>query len=301
MTANLSFRTLAPFLAVAAVTGWAFFPTLDWMYGKWVTDPQYSHGFLVPLFSAFLLWRKRETAAGWFETPMPLLGAVVLGLALAMRFFAGGLLFHQLDAIAFLVSLAALAMVAGGLRFLKVSAPAIGFLIFMIPLPYELERNVGGPLKIAATQASTFLLQTVGYPAIAEGNVILIDDVRLGVVDACSGLKMLVTFSAFAVGAVLLLDRTKFEKLLILLGIVPIAVVTNVLRVTATGIAHTMVHDKDTVNFLHDLHGWLMMPAGLALLGLQLWALSRLVIPPESGQWAVGTGPQWRPALGQGQ
>ena len=152
----------------------------------------------------------------------------------------------------------------------------------MVPLPYELERNVGGPLKIVATQASTYLLQTIGLPAIAEGNLILIDEVRLGVVDACSGLKMLLTFAAFAVGAVLTLDRTRFEKLLILLGIVPIAVMTNVLRITATGIAYTLTANKDTLHFLHDLHGWLMMPAGLGLLALQLWILSRLVIRPTT-------------------
>ena len=98
----------------------------------------------------------------------------------------------------------------------------------MIPLPYELERNVGQPLKTAATVCSTFLLQTLGQPAIRDGNLILIDEVRLGVVDACSGLKMMVTFAAFSVGAVLLMQRTRFEKLMVLLGIVPIAIATNV-------------------------------------------------------------------------
>ena len=64
-----------------------------------------------------------------------------------------------------------------------------------------------------------------------------------------------------------------------MLGVVPIAVATNVLRITATGVAYTLFESKPTLDFLHDLHGWLMMPAGLWLLGLQLWCLSRLVVP----------------------
>ncbi len=271
------------FLAgISALVGWAFLPTFDFMYEKWVSDPQYSHGFLVPLFSAYLLWRAWQPGETWTSTPRPILAATLLLALVVSRGLAGGLLFHQLDALAFLLTLVGVTLAVGGFRLVRFVGPAILFLIFMIPLPYELERNVGGPLKIAATEASTFLLQTLGYPAIAQGNVIYIDEIRLGVVDACSGLKMLVTFSAFGVGAVLTLNRTRFEKFLILLGIVPIAVLTNVVRITATGVAHTMTADKEMQHFLHDLHGWLMMPAGLALLGFQLWCLSRLVIPPAT-------------------
>ncbi|HVK17537.1 MAG TPA: exosortase/archaeosortase family protein [Fimbriiglobus sp.] len=269
-------------VAAAAVIGWAFLPTILWMVDKWSSDPQYSHGFLVPLFSGYLLWRAAQAGKLTPGTPSALLAGLVLVVALGMRWLAGGLLFQQLDCLALLLSLAGLAVAAGGVKLAKVAAPAILFLIFMIPLPYDVERNVGGPLKEVATLASTFLLQTLGYPAVAEGHLILIDEVRLGVVDACSGLKMLMTFAAFAVGAVLLTDRTRFEKLMILLGIVPIAVVTNVLRITATGVAHTITHEKSTLDFLHDLHGWLMMPVGLALLGLQLWCLSRLVVQPTT-------------------
>lgn len=267
-------RQLAAWLAVAA---WAALPTLGFLFDKWSDDPQYSHGFLVPLFSAYLLyssWKGGTLTAG---RPWPVVGLTLLSACAAGRWLAGALMFHQLDCLALLLSLMAAALTVGGGRLARSVAPAVGFLVFAVPLPYELERNVGGPLKTAATQASTYLLQTLGLPAIAEGNVILIDEVRLGVVDACSGLKMLVTFSAFAAGAVLTLDRTRFEKLLIVLGVVPIAVATNVLRITATGVAHTLTADKDTQHFVHDLHGWLMMPVGLGLLGLQLWALGRLV------------------------
>ncbi|OWK43572.1 exosortase/archaeosortase family protein [Fimbriiglobus ruber] len=286
---------LWPLIPAVALVVWAFFPTFEFMYGKWVSDPQYSHGFLVPLFSAYVLWRgglARLIGGG----PWPIVGCTILVAALGLRWLAGGLLFYQLDALALMMSLIAVTLAVGGVRMLKGAAPALLFLVFMVPLPYEIEQNVGAPLKLVATTASTYLLQTIGHPAIAEGNVILIDDVTLGVVDACSGLKMLMTFAAFAVGAVILLDRTRFEKLMILLGIVPIAIVTNVLRITATGVAYTMTQEKATLHFLHDLHGWLMMPLGLALLGLQLWALGRLVVRPAPVNPLGGFAP-FRPAF----
>jgi exosortase len=191
------------------------------------------------------------------------------------------LLFHQLDAASLLLALAAICLVAGGWPLLKRTGPAIAFLVFMIPLPYELERNVGQPLKTTATVCSTFMLQTLGQPAIRDGNLILIDEVRLGVVDACSGLKMLMTFAAFSVGAVLLMNRSRFEKFMVVLGIVPIAIACNVLRITVTGMGHVWFTDKNLLEFLHDLHGWLMMPVGLLLLALELWVLRRLVVEPE--------------------
>ncbi len=294
-------RSQPKWLPVAAAAGliWAFWPTFDFMVEKWISDPQYSHGFLVPFFSAFLLYRKWTPGTVWLSRPWPIVGGIVLAAMIAVRALAGGLLFHQLDTLALFGSIAALGLAFGGTRLLKLAAPAILFLIFMVPLPYELEKNVGGPLKIAATWASTFLLQTLGYPAVAEGNIILIDEVRLGVVDACSGLKMLMTFSAFAFGAVLLLDRTPFEKLLIVLGIVPIAVITNVLRIVATGVFYTMTPDKEARDLAHEIFGWLMMPLGLALLTFQLGCLSRLVIRTNSAKRdePVGYGHGMRPAL----
>jgi exosortase len=259
---------------------WAYLPMLSVFGDKWLHDPQYSHGCLVPLFSAYLLRRAWQSGPIAFA-PMPVLGYGLLGAVLIMRVIAGSLLFHQLDAASLLLTLVALSLAVGGRPLLQRTGPAIAFLVFMIPLPYELERNVGQPLKVAATVSSTYLLQTLGQPAVRDGNLILIDEIRLGVVDACSGLKMMVTFAAFSVGAVLLMKTSRFEKLMVIFGIIPIAVASNVLRITATGLSYVAVNNKNLVEFLHDLHGWLMMPVGLGLLALEIWVLKRLVVTPE--------------------
>lgn len=272
------------------IVAWAFYPTLDWLVGKWYADPSYSHGFLVPFIAAYIVYRKKSSVTQWFGTPKPMTAAVIFVVILLLRGLAGGLLFNQLDALALLLTLATGVLAIGGWKLLRNLAPGLAFLIFLVPLPYELEQNVGGPLKAIATMASTFLLQTLGYPAIATGNVIHIDDVELGVVDACNGLKMLVTFAAFGGGAVLILNRTWFEKFMIVLGIVPIAVVTNILRITATGIVYTFSSDKGTQEFVHDAAGLMMMPVGLGFLALQLWILKRLIVPSTTAPAQTGDG-----------
>ncbi|MCE9567478.1 MAG: exosortase/archaeosortase family protein [Planctomycetes bacterium] len=276
-TAPIVRAQMWPLAVLSGLLVWAYLPMLSVFADKWLNDPQYSHGLLVPLFSAFLI--RRAWQSGTFTPrPMPIVGCLLLFVALAMRAIAGSMLFHQLDAASLLLALVAINVAAGGWPLIKRTGPAIAFLVFMIPLPYELERNVGQPLKTTATVCSTFLLQTLGQPALRDGNLILIDEVRLGVVDACSGLKMLMTFAAFSIGAVLLMDRTRFEKFMIVLGIVPIAIAANVLRITATGMCYVFFTNKNTTEFMHDALGYLMMPIGLGLLALELWVLTRLVV-----------------------
>jgi len=272
----------APLASLLVLLVWAYAPLLAILADRWWHDPQYSHGPLVPLFSLYLLWRQREDEGTWWGQPCWSWALAGLLGVLFLRAWAGRLLLHQLDALSLQLSLVAVVLGCGGWLLLRRCAAAIAFLIFMVPLPYELERNVGEPLKLAATVGSTFLLQTLGQPALRDGHIILIDEVRLGVVDACSGLKMLMTFAAFSVGAVLLMQRSLFEKFLVLLGIVPIAILANILRITATGLSHVYVRHPRIVEFLHDFHGWLMMPIGLGLLALELWILRHLILEDKA-------------------
>ena len=281
---HVRYLRIAPWqlATLAGLLLWAYLPMLQVFFDKWVNDPQYSHGFIVPFFSLFLIRRGLQMEPVGIK-PRPIVGYAILAIVLGMRAIAGTLLFQQLDALSLLICLAALCLVAGGWPLLKRHGAAILFLIFMVPLPYELERNVGQPLKTAATISSTYLLQTLGQPAIRDANLILIDEVRLGVIDACSGLKMMMTFAAFSVAGVMLMKRSRFEKIAVIGGIIPIAIAANVLRITATGLSHVAFHDKATLEFLHDFYGWMMMPVGLAMLGVEVWCLNRLVVSaPES-------------------
>src|SRR5262245_33271389 len=197
-------------LLIAAATAFAFWPTLAALYNKWVNDPQYSHGLLVAPFAIGLLWAKRDR----FPTdvsPAPLVGLILLVVAIAGRVLGGVIYFQWLEAFSLLPFLAALMLIFGGFGVLRWALPALAFLVSMIPMPYALEIQLGAPLQTIATFASTYVLQTLGQPALAEGNTILIKDFKLGIVEACSGLRMLVTFITFST-AVCMVVRKRSEE-----------------------------------------------------------------------------------------
>lgn len=253
-----------------------YWTTLVTVASRW-HEAQYSHGFLVPIFAAYLLWhragmlRKAELRpSGW--------GVAFLAIGFLMRVASALLAIESLDAYSLLPLLAGLALLLGGWSYLRWCWPAIAFLAFMIPLPYQAEIALARPLRRLATLITTYLLQTLGYPALAEGNVILIDQLRLGVVDACSGLGMLMTFFTLATAMALVAQVTLFDRLVIVASAIPIAVLANVVRITATAVAYQTFGAPVAHVLMHDLAGWLMMPLALAALLLELWFLRHLLI-----------------------
>ena len=264
-------------LAALVAVVWAYWGTLADIGEKWATDPQYSHGFLVPLFATYLLWRRWHLCAGELRPRWWGGGVVVAGFGLR---FAGHALYQPwLDAGSLLVVLTGLVAAAGGRRGLAWAAPALLFLAFVVPLPYRVQHALGGTLQRIATGASTYILQTLGVPAVAEGNVIVLTDVRLGVVEACSGLNMLVTFFALATAVAILVNRTVAERILIVASAVPIAVAANVARITLTGVLFEAQQGEWAQKVFHDFAGWLMMPLALCLLLAELFVLKKSVVP----------------------
>jgi exosortase len=267
-------------LAAAVVLLWAYAPTLAAMARRWSNDPKYSHGFLVPVFAAIVLWVRRQAhpdvrlRVSWGGLPW-LITAGVLRLGSAAFYL------EWLDALSLLPALLGLCALLGGLPALRWAWPGVVFLMFMMPAPYSVEVALAQPLQGLASGLATYLLQTVGLPAVAEGNVIWIDEVRLGVVEACSGLGMLITFFALSAAVALVLARTWTERMVLFASAVPIAVLTNVLRITLTGVLYVTAGSGVARVVYHDLAGWLMMPLALAMLWLELKFLANLFIDPE--------------------
>jgi exosortase len=255
---------------------WSTWPAWCAMAERWSTDSRYAHGYLIPAFAVVLLWLRRERLAGvalqpsWWGLPLILAG---VGLQLA----GGYLFFEWFEDAAVLPLLAGLCVLLGGRRAWRWAWPAIGFLVFMLPLPFRLEGMLSHPLQRVGTLASTYALQTLGLPAIAEGNIIHINDVVIGVEEVCSGLGMLFTFIAMASGVALLTRRPLPDRIVILLSAVPIAIIANVLRITVTGLLHVTVGSRLANLVFHDLAGWLMMPLALGMLLVELFVLGRSV------------------------
>lgn len=261
---------------------WSYWPTFLTMASKWEGDPQYSHGWLVPLFAIALLWLrwdkldKAHLTINWLG-----LGLLVLGTV--MRLGAAWFNFDWFDGLSIVPTLAGICLLFGGMAAFKWAWPAIVFLVFMVPLPYRAERMLMGPLRNLGTVTSTYVMQTVGLPAIAEGNIIYLGEHSIGVAEACSGLRMLVIFFALSAAVALIIERNIWTKLLILASAIPIALISNITRITVTGILYDVAGEEVAEKVFHDLAGWLMMPLGLLLLWGELWLFSKIVVE-ESDQ-----------------
>jgi len=197
-----------------------------------------------------------------------------------LRLVGTGLYFEWLEGISLLPCLAGVALLFGGWPAWQWSWPAIGFLAFMVPLPYQLKMAMGLPLQRIATVASGYLMQTLGLPAVTEGNTILLSGVKLGIAEACSGLGMLLTFLAVATIVAVVIRRPWWEKIVVLVSAIPIALIANLVRITITGVLHETAGHAVANRVFHDWGGWLMMVLALGLLWLELAFLARLFLEP---------------------
>jgi exosortase len=265
--------TFVGLLAAAAL--WSYWTTLEHLVDRWWVDPQYSHGFLVPVFAVLILWLKKPAELAWKPSPW---GLAVLAVSLAPRWFTARMDLAHLDGLCMISSLLGVTLLVGGWDVLRWSWPAICFLAFMVPLPHTVEEGIAIPLRTLATRASTYVLQTFGYPALAEGNIIHIEEIPLGVVDACSGLGMLMTFLALATAMALIVPAPFVDRLVLVVSAIPIAVFANVLRITVTGMIYYYLGGPKYREAIHDTLGWLMMPLALVLLWLELKFLRLLLI-----------------------
>lgn len=272
---RLGFGALAFFAGL-----WAYWPTMLALVEVWDREPDYSHGYLVAPVAIYFLWARR---ASFPKADFPAYG---LGLALVLCSFLGRYLgakyfLEFVDGWSITFWLAGVVAIAGGRRTLWWALPSIGFLWFMVPLPFGVETAMSYPLQRIATKASCWVLQLLGQPAFAEGNVILLGENRLEVAQACSGLRLFVSVIALAYAYLVLVRRVWWVKGILLLAIAPIAVAANATRIVATGLMYQYTSGETAHKFAHDFAGWAMIPLAAALFALVLWYLGKLIREEE--------------------
>ena len=274
---NFSPVNLICLTAVLATLGYAYAPNLVNLYRTWVREPDYSHGFLVVPIALVILGRL------WPSDPdrssrvwLPGLGLVVLGLALRVWFHSHGQYWSE-TATLFLVILG-LGVSRLGLPTMRAVWPAFAFLIFLFPLPNALNSSLSQPLQSIATKASTKVLQFSGLWVMPEGNVIMVGNERLEVAAACNGLSMLMSLAAAVVATASIVPMALGKRLILLATIIPIALASNILRIAATAWCYYHFGAEVGSKYAHDAAGWLMMPTAMALVGLELFVMSWLVV-----------------------
>jgi exosortase len=234
----------------------------------WWTDPNYSHGFLVPVFSIYLVYRQRKDimatpmCGAWLGLPLLLAGLCVLILG---HLGAENFLMRS----SLLITLAGLIMLHLGPVILhKLSFPLM-YLVFMLPLPAIILNSVTFPLQGAAVGAADAAFYALGIPCFLEGNIIHLAGLSLGVTEACSGIRSLISLLALAVAWAYLVLEGWWSRFAVIVAAVIIAIAANSLRVIATGIIALRFGLEYAEGFYHSFSGWLVfLVASLCLFGL---------------------------------
>jgi exosortase A len=261
-----------------------YWPTVRDLVAQWWDDPNYSHGFVVPLFSGFLIWQRRGDLLGltpegsWTGLPV-LVGGV--GLLLLGDVGAENFLMRS----SLILILAGLVLFHLGRRAFRILAFPLAFLFFMVPLPAIVFYAVAFPLQQLAAQNAASTLDFLGVPVLLDGNVIRLSQVTLGVAEACSGIRSLISLLALAVAWAHLTVAGVAGMLALVASVVPITIVANAGRVVVTGLIGQQFGIEYAQGFFHTFSGWIIFLVAFAcLLGVHgLIRLARAVWPKRRG------------------
>jgi len=255
---------------------WSYGPTIRDLVSVWASVEDYSHGFLVVPAAILILWFRRAGRPTIDQSFHPE-GLILIVVAGAMRWISVRYFIDAIDGWSLVVWIAGATWFLCGWPVLRWALPAIVFLLFMVPLPYRAETAVKLPLQRIATSGSSWVLQTLGQPALPEGTTIVLGDVHLDIEQACAGLRIFVGVLALAYLIVLFSCRNWWERALLLLASIPIAVLANVLRITTTALLYQQFADHSIRKQIHDCDGLFTIFVGAALLAFAAWYLKRLI------------------------
>jgi exosortase len=264
---------------MAGLLLWLYIFTLTHLIGQWWHDPNFSHGFFVPLFAAFVIWQERSRLAGLTLRPS-WWGLLFLGFGLCVLVLGqmGAELF--LSRLSLLIVLAGLTVLFCGWSFFRALLFPWAFLLLMIPIPAIVFNQITFPLQLLASQVASTVLPWLGVPVLREGNVIILPAMTLEVADACSGIRSLMSLATLAVIYGYLMERKIVVRVVLALAALPIAVAANSLRVVITGLLVQYWDPDKAQGFFHEFQGWLMFVASLVMLYL-LHRLIRIFWPEE--------------------
>jgi|SanBayMetagenome_1026888.scaffolds.fasta_scaffold00007_21 exosortase len=255
---------------------WGYAPTISELAATWEREPDYSHGWFVVPIVGYLLWNMKSSMPP-LKAGLHFGGLVMVLLIVALRVFAGWAYFDSLDGWTIPLTVIALAWVFGGRGFMFWALPALGFLFFMVPLPFRIENELSRPLQWIATSASTFVLQLMGQPAISEGTTILLGEQVLEVERACSGLRIFIGVFALSYVYAMLTSRNVWEGVAIVVCAIPIALISNMTRIVITGLCYQWFSGELARKFSHDLAGFFMIGVAAALFGLFVFYIRWLI------------------------
>ena len=249
------------FALMAAV----YYRVLAKLVTDWWQIPDFSHGFLVPIFAAYLVWTKRKIlldtriAPAWSGIVFVVAGLVVLVLGVY-----GAELY--LSRVSLVILLAGLVLCFGGWELLKELRFVLLVLLLAIPIPSILFNEITLPLQILASKLASALLPIFGVPVLREGNVIELPAMKLEVAEACSGIRSLMSLFTLSVFYGYFVEKSNLRRAILAVASIPIAIAANAVRILGTGLCVQYWDPDKAMGFFHEFSGWVMFLVSLGCL-----------------------------------
>lgn len=282
---QFEWQDLAPVLWIGLLLIAGYVPVLTGLVEDWMNDEDMGHGFFVPPLAAYIAWTKRTdlrpARRNWLGLAVVLFSMIQLWVATL-----GAELF--LARSAFVIAVAGSTLFLCGMENLRILAFPLVLLVFMIPLPAIVYNQITFPLQLLASRVAEVTLSLVGIPVLREGNILELASQRLSVVEACSGIRSLLSLSFLSLVYAHFFDRNGWMKIALLVVTIPVAVLANASRVSMTGILSEWSPEL-AQGFFHLVEGWivflfaLMMMMAAHQLISRLWEHSRKPDPGAGG------------------
>lgn len=269
-------RGLKQFYIEMIVSGAAFltlyFTVIMAMIKDWEINPNYSHGYFIPLVSIAMIYSRREQLREVNIEPKPWgVALLVIGLLQYLIAYVGSEFFLLRSSMP--VVLLGLALFLGGTSMARILFYPICYFLLMIPIPAVIWSAVAFPMQLLASSLAETMVSVLGVPIFREGNVLYLAETTLEVVDACSGLRSLTTMIALSLALIYFSKLTLVSRCVVFLAAFPIAIFVNIFRLTCTALLASKYGEKVAQGFLHDFSGWLTFVVGLAM----LWGITELL------------------------
>lgn len=234
-----------------------------WAVDIW-TDPNYSHGMLIPLVSLYIIKQRfsrlRETASSFCNTGLlfilPALVLFVLGTVAGEQFS---------QRVSFVILFYGLVLFLEGKAIARLLLFPIALFLFAIPLPYILYNAIAFPLKLIATKIAAAAISLFGMPVFRDGNIIHLPHTTLEVVDACSGIRSLMTLITLAFLLASFMLHSFLKQALVIILALPVAVLANAGRVAVTGML-TKYDPAWSSGIPHEITGWVVFVISFGVL-----------------------------------
>ncbi len=251
---------------ICLALGWLYFDVLRRLTSDWYNDENYSHGLLVPFIAGYALWQNRAELRATAIRPMTWLGGILLSGAVLLLWAGtvGAEMF--ITRISFLLAIISLVLYFGGKDWLKRMFFPLLLLLLAIPIPMLIFNRIAFPLQLIASDYAARVINLIGIPAFREGNVIELAQMKLEVVEACSGIRSLMSLATLAVTYAYFAEAKWWRRIALVASVIPIAIVTNAARVTVTGVMAHYRGEEAAQGFQHAFSGWLMFLVAMILL-----------------------------------